>query len=44
MKGFFTQEAISDKEIQMTNIFEKVVNYFKSAKPMIDFLNVAIND
>ncbi|MFT7037120.1 MAG: hypothetical protein ACJA2S_005662 [Cyclobacteriaceae bacterium] len=44
MKGFYTQETISDKEIQMSSNSEKIVDYFKAVKPMVDFLNVAIND
>jgi uncharacterized protein (TIGR02453 family) len=44
MKGFYTQEALSDQYIQSSLIFEKILDYFKSAKPMVDFLNVAIGE
>jgi uncharacterized protein (TIGR02453 family) len=44
MKGFFTQEAIGDKEIQSSQISEKIIGYFMAVKPMVDFLNMAIED
>jgi uncharacterized protein (TIGR02453 family) len=44
MKGFYTQETISDKEIQSNLILEKIADYFKSVKPLVDYLNVAIED
>lgn len=44
MKGFYTQENISDKEMQSNLILEKIVAYFKSVKPLVDFLNLAIED
>lgn len=44
MKGFFTQEPISDKEIQSNQILEKIVDYFVTVKPMVDYLNVAIEE
>lgn len=44
MKGFYTQETISDKEIQSNQILEKITDYFKSVKPLVDFLNMAIEE
>ncbi len=44
MKGFYTQESISDKEIQSSLILEKIIDYFKSVKPLVDFLNLAIEE
>jgi len=44
MKGFYTQEALSDQEIQSSQSFEKILEYFKSAKPLVDYLNVAIGE
>lgn len=44
MKGFYTQEPITDKEIQSNLILEKIVNYFKTAKPFVDYLNAAIEE
>ncbi len=44
MKGFYTQERISDDEIQSNELSEKVIEYFKSVKPLIDFLNLALDD
>jgi hypothetical protein len=44
MKGFYTQETISDKEIQSNLILEKIADYFKSVKPLVTFLNMAIEE
>ena len=44
MKGFYTQETITDKEMQSGLILEKIVDYFKTVKPLVDFLNVAIEE
>ena len=44
MKGFYTQEPITDKEIQSNRILEKIVDYFKSVKPLVDFINLAIEE
>lgn len=44
MKGFYTMEKISDKEIMTTEIKEKIINYFKTTKPLVDFLNKAIEN
>ncbi len=43
MKGFYTQEPITDQDIQSNLILEKIVDYFKTAKPLVDYLNVAID-
>jgi uncharacterized protein (TIGR02453 family) len=44
MKGFYTQEPITDKEIQSKLILGKIVDYFKSVKPLVDFLNLTIEE
>lgn len=44
MKGFYTQEALTDTEIQSNLILNKIVDYFKTVKPLVDFLNVAIEE
>ena len=42
MKGFYTMEQLSDKEIVSGEAFEKVTACFKAVKPLIDFINQAI--
>lgn len=44
MKGFCTKEDISDKEIITLDVKDKIINYFKTAKPLVDFLNKAIEN
>lgn len=44
MKGFFTMEKITDKEIIADDTFAKINNYFKTTKPLVDFLNRAIEN
>jgi len=44
MKGFYTMEKLSDKEIISANTFDKINSYFKTAKPLVDFLNRAIEN
>jgi len=44
MKGFCTKESISDKEVMAADSLEKVITYFKAVKPMVDFLNRAIEN
>lgn len=44
MKGYYTQESITDKEIQSNLILEKIIDYFKTAKPLVDYLNLAIEE
>ena len=40
----FDLGIVSDKEIQSDLIKEKIVDYFKTVKPLVDFLNVAIEE
>ena len=42
MKGFFTKEKLTDKEIMADETFVQINNYFKTTKPLVDFLNRAI--
>jgi len=42
MKGFCTMEKLTDKEIISKNTFDKINSYFKTTKPLVDFLNRAI--
>lgn len=44
MKGFYTQKAISDQEMQSNQVSEKIIDYFKTVKPLVDFLNMAIEE
>jgi len=44
MKGFYTMEKITDKEIMLEDTFEKIIGYFKTTKPLVDFLNKAIEN
>ena len=44
MKDFFTMEKISDKEIMADETCVKINNYFKTTKPLVDFLNRAIEN
>lgn len=44
MKGFYTMEKITDKEIVSIETFGKINSYFKTTKPMVDFLNRAIEN
>lgn len=44
MKGFYTQESISDKEMQSNLVLEKIIDYFKYVKPLVDYLNDAIEE
>jgi len=44
MKGYYTQESITDKEIQSNLILEKIIDYFKTAKPLVAYLNLAIEE
>ena len=44
MKGFYTMEKLTDKEIISANTFDKINSYFKTAKPLVDFLNRAIEN
>ncbi len=42
MKGFYTMEKLTDKEIVTKDTFDKINSYFKTTKPLVDFLNRAI--
>jgi len=44
MKGFFTKEILTDKEIVSIDTFDKINSYFKTTKPLVDFLNRAIEN
>jgi uncharacterized protein (TIGR02453 family) len=44
MKGFYTQENITDKEMQSNLVLEKIIDYFKYVKPLVDYLNDAIEE
>jgi len=42
MKKFYTMESITGKEICSDFTFEKINFYFKSTKPLVDFIILAI--
>jgi len=42
MKGFYTMEKLTDKEIISEESFKKINSYFQTTKPLVDFLNKAI--
>ena len=44
MKGFYTKEKLTDKEIVSIDTFDKINSYFKTTKPLVDFLNRAIEN
>ncbi len=44
MKGFYTMEKLTDKEIISDDTFKKINSYFKTTKPLVDFLNKAIEN
>ncbi|MCY7421343.1 MAG: DUF2461 domain-containing protein [Chitinophagaceae bacterium] len=44
MKGFYTMEKLTDKEILSEDTFKKISSYFKTTKPLVDFLNKAIEN
>jgi len=44
MKGFYTMEKLTDKEIMSIDTFDKINSYFKTTKPLVDFLNRAIEN
>lgn len=43
-KRFYTQKELTDKEMQEEQILEKIIDCFVSSKPLIDFLNRAIEN
>ena len=42
MKGFCTKEIISDEVLTSKNAVKTIVNYFETTKPLINYLNKAI--
>jgi len=44
MKGFYTMKKLTDKELVTTDTFDKINSYFKTTKPLVDFLNRAIEN
>lgn len=42
MKGFYTMEKLSDQEIVSKDSLEKINACFKNSKPLVDYLNQAI--
>ena len=44
MKGFFTTEKLTDKELISSETFKKINSYFMTTKPLVDFLNRAIEN
>jgi len=44
MKGFYTMEKITDHEIVSIDTFDKINSCFKTTKPLVDFLNRAIEN
>lgn len=44
MKGFFTSEKLTDSELTSEETFKKIIHYFKTTKPLVDFLNHAIEN
>ncbi|OYX24258.1 MAG: hypothetical protein B7Z06_09080 [Flavobacteriales bacterium 32-35-8] len=42
MKGFCTKELISDKVLTSKDAIKTIINYFETTKPLIEYLNKAI--
>ncbi len=42
MKGFCTKEIISDKVLTSKDAIKTIMNYFETTKPLIDYINKAI--
>lgn len=42
MKGFCTKEIISDKVLTSKGAIKTIMNYFETTKPLIDYINKAI--
>jgi len=42
MKGFCTKEIISDKVLTGKDAIKTIINYFETTKPLIDYINKAI--
>ena len=44
MKGFYTMEKLADNEIITGDTFKKINSCFNTTKPLVDFLNKAIDN
>ena len=44
MKGFFSVKKLTDKEIISEDVFEKINFCFQTTKPLVDFLNKAMEN
>ena len=44
MKGFYTMEKLTDRDIISMDTFDKIISYFETTKPLVDFLNRAIKN
>lgn len=44
MKGYYKQEPMTDQEIQSNLILKKIIDNFKTAKPLVNYLNLAIEE
>jgi len=42
MKGFYTMEKLTEKEITTQDTSARIISCFKTAKPLVDFLNRAM--
>jgi uncharacterized protein (DUF2461 family) len=42
MKGFCTKELIGDEILTSKDAIKTIMNYFETTKPLIDYLNKAI--
>ena len=42
MKGFCTKEIVSDKMLTSKDCVAKILDSFKTSKPLIDYINNAI--
>lgn len=42
MKGFYTMEKLDDREVQAEQAVALIVDYFKAARSLVDFLNRAL--
>lgn len=42
MKGFCTKEPLNDKVLTSKDCINTVMDFFKTTKPIIDFINTAI--
>lgn len=42
MKGFCTKEPVNDKIMTSTDCIQTIIHSFKTAKPLVDYINKAI--